>query len=64
MNSTEFATRWDVSREAVMYHLKLLRQGGPDGAFPRLVRIVTPERQRYRLWGLTEDGEELVSYLE
>lgn len=62
-NSTEFATRWDVSREAVMYHLKLMRQGGPDQAFPSLVQIETPSRERYRLWGLTDQGEQLVEYL-
>lgn len=63
-NSTEFAESWDTTIEAVQYHLKLLQKGGSDKEFPALVEIVTPDRQRYRLWGLTAEGEDLVEYLE
>lgn len=62
-NSTEFANRWEMTPEAVRYHLDLLRQGGPEQAYPALVTIVTPERERYRLWGLTDSGSEIVDYL-
>lgn len=63
-NSTEFATEWEVTTEAVKYHLKLLRDGGPDGTYPALVQIVTPQRERYQLWGLTKHGEDLAKHLE
>ena len=64
MNSTEFASDWGATTEAVKYHLKLLRDGGPDGAYPGLVRVVTPDREQYQLWGPTEHGQDLVTYLE
>ena len=63
MNSTEFAHQWDVTPEAVRYHLDLLQRGGPDVEHPALVEMVTPDRERYRLYGLTEVGTEVVDYL-
>ena len=63
-NSTDFATQWDVTPEAVSYHLKQLKQGGPDGEYPALIHVVTPDRERYRLWGPTDHGRDLVEYLQ
>jgi len=63
-NSTDFACRWDVTTEAVQYHLKQLRAGGPEGEYSSLVQVVTPEREHYRLWALTEQGQELIKYVK
>jgi len=63
-NSTELANQGNVTNEAIHYHLDLLRRGGPNGDYPALVRIITPDRERYRLWGLTHQGQQLVEYLE
>ena len=62
-NSSDFASQWDVSHEAVAYHLRLLEQGGPNGSYLGLIQVVTPDRERYRLWGLTDHGQDLVEYL-
>lgn len=62
-NSTDFAERWDVSNEAVRWHFKDLEQGGPDGEYPPLIKCLTPGRNRYKLYGLTERGEEIVNLL-
>lgn len=64
MNSTDFATRWDVTPEAVTYHLDLLERGGPNEEYPPLIHVITPDRKRYRLWGLTDHGQELANYLQ
>jgi len=63
-NTTDFSERWSVEPETVRYHLKQLKTGGPSGEYPQLVQVLTPERQQYRLWGLTETGQELIKYLE
>ena len=62
-NSTDFANRWDVTPEAVRYHLDLLHEGGPRAEYPALIMVVTPDRDRYRLYGLTDSGAEIVDYL-
>jgi predicted ArsR family transcriptional regulator len=63
-NTTDFAERWSVESETIRYHLKQLKDGGPSETHPQLVKILTPNREQYRLWGLTESGEELIKYLE
>lgn len=63
MNATAFATEWGVTPEAVRYHLSHLANGGPDGDHAALVRVLTPERRQYKLYGLTEAGAEMVGYL-
>jgi len=55
-NTSEFAEEWDVTTEAVSHHLKQLEDRG-------LVEVLTPEREQYRLWGVTEAGIDVVEYL-
>lgn len=62
-NTNDFADKWETSTEAVSYHLKQLHSGGSDGRGPALVEIITPQRNRYRLWGLTKHGRCLIEYL-
>lgn len=63
-NTTDFAERWDVEVETVRYHLSQLQEGGPDGDFPALVQILTPQREQYQLWGLTEEAHTVLKYVE
>jgi hypothetical protein len=62
-NTSDFATEWGVSPEAVRYHLKHLRQGGPEHSHSALVQDLTPNRDQYKLYGLTESGAEIVERL-
>lgn len=62
-NTKDFATDWDVSTEAVRYHLKQLREGGPEDEYPALVQVLTPKRRQYKLYGLTGIGAEIVESL-
>jgi predicted ArsR family transcriptional regulator len=62
-NTRDFSDDWGVSTEAVRYHLKQLREGGPEGQYPALVKDLTPNRRQYTLYGLTESGVEIVDYL-
>lgn len=62
-NTNDFADEWEVELETVRYHLKQLQHGGPNGDFSSLVRELTPERQQYRLYGLTEIGAKVENYL-
>jgi len=55
-NTTDFAEEWDVTTEAVGHHLKELEDQG-------LVEVLTPDREQYRLWGLTEIGADVVELL-
>ena len=62
-NTNDFADSWGVELETVRYHLKQLQHGGPDGELPALVRVLTPDRQQYRLYGLTQTGVDVVKFL-
>lgn len=62
-NTNDFADAWGVELETVRYHLKQLQHGGPNGELPSLVRVLTPDRQQYRLYGITEPGEDVVEFL-
>jgi len=62
-NSSDFAEKWDVTPEAVHYHLRQLENGGPDGEYSALIRVLTPDRRQYKLYGLTETGADIVEYL-
>ncbi|MFC7059171.1 winged helix-turn-helix domain-containing protein [Halovenus salina] len=62
-NTNDFADQWGVELETVRYHLNQLQQGGPEGDAPALVQILTPDRQQYRLYGLTEDGAKVAEML-
>lgn len=55
-NTTDFAEQWDVTTEAVGHHLKQLKAEG-------LVEVLTPERDQYVLYGLTQTGENIVEML-
>ena len=62
-NTNDFGDKWEVELETVRYHLEQLQQDRPDGEFPKLVQVLTPKRKRYRLYGLTEEGSEVVKML-
>lgn len=62
-NTNDFADAWGVELETVRYHLKQLKHGGPDGDLPALVQVLTPDRQQYRLYGLTETGVDVIKFL-
>ena len=62
-NTTDFAEKWGVTLEAVRYHLNQLMEGGPYPDCAALVQVLTPERDRYRLYGLTEEGSKMTEYL-
>ncbi|MWV64490.1 hypothetical protein GRS48_06580 [Halorubrum sp. JWXQ-INN 858] len=62
-NTNDFADEWGVELETVRYHLKQLQHGGPEGEYPALVQVLTPEREQYRLYGATKIGIELVEFL-
>lgn len=62
-NTNDFAEQWEVSSEGVRYHLRQLENGGPDGEHPSLIRVLTPDRRQYKLYGLTETGSDMVESL-
>lgn len=62
-NTNDFGDKWEVELETVRYHLEQLQHGGPEGEFPELIQVLTPSRKQYRLYGLTEEGSEVVEML-
>jgi len=56
-NTTHFKEKWDVATADVP------RRYINELQSRELVKCLTPDRQRYRLYGLTEDGEDLVEGL-
>lgn len=56
-NTTHFKEKWNVATADVpRRYINELQSRG-------LVECLTPNRERYRLYGLTEDGERLVETL-
>lgn len=62
-NANDFADSWEVTLEAVRYHMTQLQEGGPINNGSPLVRVLTPDRRRYRLYGLTELGRQTTEFL-
>lgn len=60
-NSSYFAEQWEISTEGVNYHLKQLQQGGPNKDSLPLIQVLTPERQQYQLYGLTDVGMSVLN---
>jgi hypothetical protein len=58
---------WDVSMEGVRYHFRQLKEPHRADCFtgqqPALIESVTPNREKYQLYSLTEVGERVVEYL-
>jgi len=62
-NTSDFAQTWNVTPEAVRYQLRQLETGRPESQDIPLIQALTPERQQYKLYGLTETGSDVVKYL-
>lgn len=62
-NTGDFAEQWDISPEAVRYHLQQMEKGGPEGEYPALVEVLTPDRHQYKLYGSTEMGTKVANAL-
>lgn len=62
-NTSDFAKRWDVEPDTVRYHFNQLRTGGTHDDYPSLIEVLTPGRTRYKLYGLTSEGERIVDSL-
>lgn len=57
--ASDFAKQWDLERVTVSGYFKDLKEGN-GGEYPALIECETPKRANYRLYGLTETGEEIV----
>lgn len=65
--ASEIAEKYDVSTKTVMSWFHTLKNGrkySNDKEHKKLIECLTPNRQNYRLYGLTEEGKHIVEYLQ
>lgn len=62
-SATEIAEELGIGRRSVSQHIGQLRSGNEMGEDHDLVVCLTEERQNYRIYALTEKGEEVKKKL-
>ena len=62
-NTRDFAESWNITLEGVRHHLNQLEAGGPEGKYPPLIKVLTPNRRKNKLYGNTKAGSDIAGVL-